>query len=259
MTGLLADGFAVYPAEAATRTWVDAAAPAAEAALQDPALADWYQCENTWFVGLDALPNDSVGRLNGSGPLTGAAMAAAQALVGAAPPLHPAQLSVTFPGYPKPRAGETEAAFRYRLNRDAAHVDGVIGKGSPKRRFVEEPHAYILGVALNDADPHSAPLVAWRGSHRIMHAAFARAFQDVPRSARAHHDLTDIYVAARKAVFDSCERVALPLKRAEAVLLHPFTLHGVAPWGGGQGDRRIAYVRPELDGGIDAWLALPID
>ena len=37
--------------------------------------------------------------------------------------LHPAQLSVIYPGYPKPRVGESEAAGRYRAKRDAAHLD----------------------------------------------------------------------------------------------------------------------------------------
>ena len=32
---------------------------------------------------------------------------------------HKAQLSVIFPGYPKPRAGDSEASFEYRLKRDA--------------------------------------------------------------------------------------------------------------------------------------------
>ena len=39
--------------------------------------------------------------------------------------LHPAQLSVIYPGYPKPRVGESEAAGRYRVKRDAAHLDGL--------------------------------------------------------------------------------------------------------------------------------------
>ena len=36
----------------------------------------------------------------------------------------PAQVSVCYPGYPMPREEESKAAFKYRLKRDAAHVDG---------------------------------------------------------------------------------------------------------------------------------------
>ena len=255
---LLQRGFAIFPAEAETETWVAHAAPAAEQVLKDPAFAHLYACENTWFVGLDALPNDTVGRVAGSAPLSGAAVSAAHAFLGGWPPLHKAQVSVTFPGYPKPREGESAAGFRYRLNRDAAHVDGVLGEGMPKRRFVREPHGYILGIALNDAPTEAAPLVAWEGSHSIMHQAFSEAFAGVSPDQIDAHDITDIYVAARKRCFEDCARVALPLERAEAVLLHPMTLHGVAPWQAGEGHRSIAYVRPEVPGGVPAWLRLPI-
>ena len=51
------------PAEAATRNWADHALPAARAAVTDPANAQWHVCEGTWFVGVDALPNDIRGRV----------------------------------------------------------------------------------------------------------------------------------------------------------------------------------------------------
>ena len=54
-------------------------------------------------------------------------------------PYHKAQLSVIFPGYPKPRTGDSEAAFEYRRKRDAAHVDGLLPIGVEKTYLVE-PH-----------------------------------------------------------------------------------------------------------------------
>ena len=131
--------------------WVLAALPAARAAVRDPALAHLLQCEGTWFVGLDALPNDPEGRIDGSVPLQGDVVNFLRS-AGVWSDLHPAQISITYPGYPKPRDGETPAAFRYRLNRDAAHIDGIIATGPERRRFISEPHAWILGIALTEAE-----------------------------------------------------------------------------------------------------------
>jgi hypothetical protein len=58
-----------------------------------------------------------------------------------------AQVSVCYPGYPKPMDGETDGQHRFRRDRDAAHVDGLLGLGQPKRRFLKEPHQFILGSA----------------------------------------------------------------------------------------------------------------
>ncbi len=128
-------------------------------ALRDPDLTKWYECEDTWFVGLDALANDAAGQVAGSAPLSGAGVDFVSVTCGGWPDLHRGQVSGVFPGYPRPRAGETEAGFRYRLNRCAAHVDGVLGVGQPKRRFVREPHAFILGIVLTLAEASAAPLV----------------------------------------------------------------------------------------------------
>lgn len=246
-------GWARFPAEAATLAWVQAALPHAQAALSDPAFADMHQCEGTWFVGLDALPNDAEGRVPGGPALAGSAVEAARAL-GGMPPLHRAQVSVTWPGYPKPRAGESEAAFRYRQRRDAAHVDGVLGVGTPKRRFVEEPHCWILGIALSDGAPEAAPLSVWEGSHLRMRAAFAAALAAADDPAQV--DVTDIYTACRATCFEACTRRTLPLQAGEAVLLHPLLLHGVAPWTAADGPpRMIAYFRPNAASHAD-WLSI---
>ncbi|WP_300032286.1 hypothetical protein [uncultured Roseobacter sp.] len=252
-------GWRVFAPETPTLTWTEHAARDAERALKDPALAHLYQCEGTWFVGLDALDNDALGRVAGSEPLSGAAVEFLRARVGCWPALHRAQLSVTFPGYPRPRAGENAAAFRYRRNRDAAHVDGLIGIGAPKRRFVRESHAFILGIPLNTADPAAAPLVVWEGSHLILRRAFAEAFQGLPADSLPDLDVTDVYQRARREVFETCRRVPVTAPRGGAIIIHRLALHGVAPWQEGAragGDRRmIAYFRPEMPGGVAAWVA----
>ncbi|MEM8577451.1 MAG: phytanoyl-CoA dioxygenase family protein [Pseudomonadota bacterium] len=248
-----APGWARFPAERATLDWAAAARPAAEAALRDPAFADMHQCEGTWFVGLDALPNDAAGRVAGGPALTGAAVEAARALAGW-PSLHRAQVSVTWPGYPRPRAGEGEGAFRYRQRRDAAHVDGVLGVGTPKRRFVSEPHLWILGIALTDGAEDAAPLSVWEGSHALMRETFRAAL--APADAPGEVDVTEAYTACRARCFEACRRVNLPLKTGEAVLLHPLLLHGVAPWTAPEGPpRMIAYFRPPA-ASVEEWLAI---
>ena len=52
--------------------WAKAAKLYAEAVISDQAMQKrWLQCEGTWFVGVDALPNDPAGRLGDSVPLAG--------------------------------------------------------------------------------------------------------------------------------------------------------------------------------------------
>lgn len=101
-------------------------------------------CEGTWFVGVDTLPNAPDGTVGEAGPLTGQAWEAVSELYGRLP-LHRGQVSVMYPGYPRPKDGEGEAAFGYRLRRDAAHVDGLLLEGPDRRRFLKERHAYIWG------------------------------------------------------------------------------------------------------------------
>ena len=257
----LSRGWARWPVEAHVAAWSAAVRPVAEARVNDPALrAAWLQCEGTWFVGVDALPNGPDGAVGGSGPLSGAAFTEAGRLYGSLP-LHAAQVSVTYPGYPRPRKGEGEAAFRYRLKRDAAHVDGLLAEGKARRRMLKERHAYILGLPLTECDPGASPLVVWEGSHLVMRAVFAKALGPHPEASWDRIDLTETYHAARRQVFDRCPRVAVPARPGEAFLVHRLALHGVAPWAvdasAPAAGRMIAYFRPELPPGSRAWLELP--
>ena len=94
----------------------------------------------------------------GDTPLNGAVIGDLSPL----PELHPAQVSAVYPGYPKPRQGESDAAFRYRLNRDAAHVDGLLAIGPERRRMLRERHAYILGLPLTECSETAAPMTIIR-------------------------------------------------------------------------------------------------
>lgn len=259
--GLLEKGWTVFPEEPAVAQWAEAARVMAKERVQDAdTRRQWLQCEGTWFVGVDALPNDETGAIGASGPLRGAAIDAVQAIYGALP-LHSGQVSVIYPGYPKPRQGEGAAAFRYRARRDAAHVDGLLPVGEARRRKLLEPHAFIIGLPLSPCSADASPLVVWEGSHIIMRVAFEAALRDVPEADWPETDLTDIYQAARRQVFDTCPRVPVHALPGQAYLIHRHALHGVAPWGPGaeapEAGRMIAYFRPEFANHSRDWLTAP--
>lgn len=252
-------GYQCFGFDEVLARWVQSAAAAAPDVLQDPTLSHWYRHRRTWFVGVDALPNNISGRLPDGPPLSGKALDFIAAHLGFTGPWHQAQLSVCFPGYPQQDAAETDGQYRFRLLRDAAHVDGLHGEGPPKRRHLREVHAFILGIPLNDTPPDAAPLVVWEKSHHIMQAMFRRELAKVAPEQWGNVDLTDAYAEARRKVLDVCERRVLHTAPGEATLLHPMVLHGVAPWpaaGASEHARRmIAYFRPEITASL-GWLGL---
>ena len=75
----------------------------------------------------------------------------------------------------------------------------------------------------------------------------------------SERDVTEIYQETRRRVFETCARVVVTAPPGCAIVLHRMTLHGVAPWAKGAdaagGRRMIAYFRPEMPGGVPAWLA----
>lgn len=227
--------------------WAAAAAPLARAAVEGS--AEPWRCGGTWFVGLDGLPNGPDGHVGGVDFPWDDLGLRPQAL-------HPGQVSVTRAGYPL-QGDESDSAFRFRLLRDAAHLDGLLPVGPQKRRMVKEPHGWILGLPVNAADAGAAPLVVWEGSHIVMGAALRAAFADC-RVPLEDHDITEVYQAARKQVLDTCRRVELPGRPGEAVILHRHLIHGVAPWAvnatAAPPGRMVVYFRPLLPGVAD-WLA----
>ena len=121
-----------------------------------------------------------------------------------------------------------------------------------------EPHAFVLGLPLTDCP--RAPLVVWDQSHQIMSEAFRAALSDHDPQDWGTVDLTEVYQATRRRVFETCKRIALPARRGQATLLHRLTLHGVAPWGEGENAspaRPILYFRPYLKNGRADWLDAP--
>lgn len=173
-------------------------------------------------------------------------------------PLHPAQLSAVYPGYPRPDPDETPAAAAFRRARDAAHLDGLLPIGPDRRRMIREPHHWILGLPLTLCSADASPLVVWEGSHLMLGAAMAAALTPYPQADWPDVDVTAPYQATRAELFRSCCRLEIPLAPGQAVLLHRHLLHGVAPWGAAAEapaeGRIIAYFRPMLPG-IGAWVS----
>lgn len=210
-----------------------------------------WRCGGTWFVGVDALPNQPDGAINGT-PFPW------KALPLTPEPLHRAQLSMIGQGYPQPSSQETPAAFAFRRDRDAAHLDGLLAVGPQKARMVKEPHAWILGLPLNDTP--ASPLTVWEGSHKILRAALLKALAAHPPESWGDIDLTQPYHSARRDIFSTCHRVELPARPGEATLIHRLTLHGVARWKpqdhAPPEGRMIAYLRPQF-ATVHQWLTAP--
>lgn len=189
---LFARGWAAFPPDEALAAWAAHADGAARAAEANPP-EGMLRAGGTWFVGVNALPNDDEGRLPGGPPLAGAAVEGAKALIGAPFAFDRAQASVCYPGYPRHGAEESEAAFRFRRDRDAAHVDGLHRVMPGRRRRLREVHGFILGIPLNDAPAGAAPFTIREGSHEAMRAAFAAAYSETPPEEWADVDVTDAY------------------------------------------------------------------
>lgn len=225
-------GYMVLPYDPSVAAWAEAAY-----AVANSIDTTTRRHGGTWFVGVDVLPNDPDGSVGG----------VAMPFADMCHHWHAAQLSIVYAGYPKQDVDESDAAHRFRLQRDAAHMDGLLPEGPDKRRHLREPHGFILGMPLNAVQ--ASPLVVWEGSHVIMRAAFAAAFNGIAPQDYGDVDTTDVYQAARRKVFETCSRVEVRLQNGGAVLLHRHLIHGVAPWQGpevGEG-RMVAYFRPMID------------
>ncbi|UCH41469.1 MAG: hypothetical protein JSU67_07340 [Gammaproteobacteria bacterium] len=241
--------------------WVEGALVSARASLRDPQQAKWLRYQGTWFAGVNALPNDASGAVSESGPLRGAAVKfIARELGLEAFAWDAAQVSICYPGYPQPMAGESTGRALYRRERDAAHVDGLLPEGPGRRRHLREYHGFILGIPMVNFDADASPFVVWEGSHEIMRSAFRDRFAGIDPSQWGEQDITDIYHAARQQAFAECRRVEVHARPGQAFLAHRLVLHGMAPWRdaavAGEDGRMICYFRPDPFGPRE-WLNNP--
>jgi len=241
--------------------WVEAALAPARATLQDPRLGKWLRYQGTWFAGVNALPNDAHGAVGASGPLRGAAVEFIARELGLTDfAWDAAQVSICYPGYPLPMPGESPGRARFRRERDAAHVDGLLPEGPGRRRHLREHHGFILGIPMVEFDTDASPFVVWEGSQEIVREHFSRRFAGLTTELWGQQDITEIYHAAREQALVECERVELHARPGEAFLAHRLILHGMAPWRAGADagvdGRMICYFRPDPFGPQE-WLNNP--
>ncbi|MEM9967138.1 MAG: hypothetical protein AAF755_03455 [Pseudomonadota bacterium] len=241
-------GYRVYPLHPETKRWATAAHEVALDLVADPEkrVAN-LRHGDTWFVGVDALPNAPDGRVDNvplAGPWADHITRPRH--------WHQAQLSIVYPGYPQQDPDESDANHRFRIKRAAAHVDGLLPVGPQRRRYLKEPHSFILGLPLTQTS--AATLTVWPGSHHLLGAVFRRALAG---GTASEIDLTEVYQQARHKLFDRIAPVRIVAAPGQAILLHRHLLHGVSPWR--EGDhappegRMIAYFRPLCS--VEAWLA----
>lgn len=239
--------------------WVAHCLPAARATVRAPENKRWHRCEGTWFTGVNVLPNDCQG-IVGDGPaLTGKVVTFIEEC------LDPGdfcwdrgQISVCYPGYPRPKAGESDAAASYRRTRDAAHLDGLLPEGPDRRRHLREHHGFILGIPLVAASPEASPFVVWEGSHELIRHAFEQRFAGIRAEDWGEEDVTEAYQQVRQRIFEQCRRVEVHACPGECYLAHRLLLHGIAPWQeeavAGPDGRMICYFRPQISG-VERWLS----
>lgn len=254
-------GWCRFPYDQILARWVRQILPAARAAVAAPENAGWLHHRGTWFVGVNALPNDSRGAVDGCEPIAGAAIDFIHGELGMSGfGWDRGQVSVVYPGYPKRSAAEPAGAFRFRRERDAAHIDGILHEGPDRRRHLRMYHDFILGIPMVEVNPGMSPLVLWEGSHEIIRQAFREYLGELPPERWPDEDLTRIYQSVRRDIFERCERIEIVAQPGEAYLLHRLTLHGIAPWtapaDAGPDGRMIVYFRPDT-GTPDSWLNAP--
>ena len=240
-------GWATFPPSNELSDWIDHVDPIAHQIANDERQRrKWLRHGETWFAGVNCLGASPDGSVAGGPPFPGHLLKCLDQLGVEWHGFDPGQISVCYPGYPQRDSNESDAAWRFRRHRDAAHVDGLLRKGDPARRYLGEHHAFILGIPLAQYSEHAAPMVVWDGSHRMISAVMQRRLKDVAPEYWGQVDLTDDYVAARRACLNSCKRMPLVVPKGSAYLLHRWALHGVAPWTAGQGERAIVYFRPHV-------------
>jgi hypothetical protein len=255
------NGWLRFEYDSALAEWVGSALPFAREAVKAEKNAQWLRCGGTWFAGVNALPNDTSGAIGYSGPIRGAAINFARQSVGLSGfEWDCGQVSVCYPGYPQPMESESAAAYRYRRDRDAAHVDGLLPEGVGRRRHLREHHAFILGIPMVEFSADASPFVVWEGSHELIRTAMNQRFCDLPPNRWGEEDVTEEYQQLRRTALETCKRVEITARPGEAFIAHRLIVHGVAPWAesatAGKDGRMICYFRPTLGAPME-WLTAP--
>ena len=254
-------GWCLFSADHHIDRWIDASLAFARKTVIDENHAQWLRCGGTWFAGVNLLPNKVDSSLPGGSELSGEVIDFIHNVL----QLNDfnwdrAQVSVCYPGYPQPMTSESEAAFRFRRDRDAAHVDGFLREGPQKRRHLREYHGFILGIPMVEFDEKASPLVVWEGSQELVRSAMMERFDGLSSDKWGDEDITEAYHAVRQQIFKQCQRRKIVASPGETYLIHRLALHGISPWleaaTAGDYGRMICYFRPDI-GCAERWLNNP--
>ncbi len=243
------DGWCQFDFDPLLMAWINQVLPAARATVTATENVQWHRCEGTWFTGVNVLPNACDGAIAGGSALQGEVISFIEEQLGFRDFCWDrGQVSICYPGYPKPKEGEGAGAFAYRRDRDAAHVDGLLPEGPQKRRHMREFHGFILGIPLVEASAGASPFVLWEGSHEIVRQALRQRLHGIDPQQWGDEDITEAYHEARRQIFARCRRVEIHVPPGQCYLAHRLVLHGMAPWQPGataaEDGRMICYFRP---------------
>ncbi|MFT5504869.1 MAG: hypothetical protein ACI8XC_002586 [Gammaproteobacteria bacterium] len=254
----LSNGWCLFEEDPAIIDWVKSALPVARDAVRSPVNSKWLRCGETWFAGVNVLPNDTKAAVPAGPELSGKAVNFVHNKL----KLNQfewdnGQISVCYPGYPRPMAQESESAFQYRRDKCAAHLDGLLPEGPDRRRHLREFHGFILAIPLVEFSLDAAPFVVWEKSHEQVRAAFRDRFKGIDPEDWGEEDVTETYHVLRRQIFEQCRSVEIAPRPGQSFLVHRLALHGVSPWRSGavagSDGRMICYFRPEMGNAVD-WL-----
>lgn len=259
---LVQQGWCRLPKSEALLSWAEALLDAAQTCMKAPENHQWWRYQDTWFAGVNALPNNKIGAVAGLPPLPWSLLTLlADYCQTSVVELDQGQISGLFPGYPQIDPQQSAAANQFRRQHYAAHLDGLVPLGPKRRRFLTEQHSFILGISLTSHPIDAAPLIVWPDSHKRIQAWLIDSLSAQPEKHWHEIDLTDGYQHIRKQILDDTEPQALHLTKGEAYVMHRHLLHGMGDWPNAIADphsqgRIIVYFRPCWHQPID-WLTGP--
>ena len=245
-------GWTQLPVSAELTAWQEQTLPTAIACMQAPEFQQWWRYQDTWFVGVNALPNDASGALANGPTLPAKLLHLLANYVGCASlELDQAQISACMPGYPKTSTDESIASFAFRTQHYAAHLDGLRPLGPQRQRHLTEQHSFILGIPLSSHLPEAGPVMVWPGSHKLVQSWLQSELSHLPAEQWQEQDLTKSYQSVRKHILETIEPVPIHVPQGGAYLIHRHTIHGQGLWpenvdNVGKQGRIIAYFRPCL-------------
>jgi hypothetical protein len=249
---LASQGWVQLPVSTELEAWQNHALPLALQCMQARDLQHWWRYQKTWFVGVNALSNDSTGALD-TGPSlpTGLLKQLTDYVACTRLDLDQAQVSACMPGYPKASPNEPTTSFAFRNTYFAAHMDGLHTLGLQRRRHLIEQHSFILGIPLSKHLPEAGPVMVWPGSHKLVQAWLQSELGHLPAEQWQDVDLTASYQTMRQQVLASMQPVPIHAPLGGAYLIHRHAIHGQGHWpeniaNVGDNGRIIAYFRPCL-------------